>query len=134
MTGHHSHVVVILIDQRQFGQMTLLSSMSISHLNAVRVNHFFKSFEMIFRTINNLNTHPRSSVTYLLTQITKICFDCCGSGHEIHPIFIAGFDLSRTIYHNYSMPWAKIITIPGSRIMSSLMWVLSQAITTFISD
>ena len=28
------------------------------------------------------------------------------------------------------MPWAKIITIPGSRIMSSLMWVLSQAITT----
>ena len=31
---------------------------------------------------------------------------------------------------NHSIPWAKIMTRPGSRIISSLMWALSHAITT----
>ena len=36
--------------------------------------------------------------------------------------------ISRWLY--YSIPWAKIMTRPGSRIISSEIWVLSQAITT----
>ena len=39
------------------------------------------------------------------------------------------FDCRMIAAANYSIPWANIITIPGSMIMSSLMCALSQAMT-----
>ena len=104
--------------------------MSKYNLNAVLVDHCLIVFWFdLQKKVNNLHSSLVSGFdSLILKNLVLIDVDVV----EIHQIFIASFDLSRptTCYHNYSMPWAKIITIPGSRIMSSLMWVLSQAITT----
>ena len=128
MTSHHSHCFVILIDQR-FEQVTLPTSMSISYLNAVLVNHYFSLliWSPEQSTVSTLiPAHQWSIFRHRSQGFVPIVVDLIlKSIHYSLQVLIWA-----TYYHNYSMPWAKIITIPGSRIMSSLMWVLSQAITT----
>ena len=109
--------------------MTLPSSMSISYFNAVLVGHYFSLliWSPEQSTVSTLIPAHQWSIFRHRTQgFVLIVVDLVLKSiqYSLHILIWA------TYYHNYSMPWAKIITIPGSRIMSSLMWVLSQAITT----
>jgi len=63
---------------------------------------------------NNKTEHCLIYIKYLVSNYVVEC-SCC---------------LCYGMSKNYSMPWANIITRPGSTITSSVMWTLSQLSTS----